>query len=65
MTLRTRVDRLLNEVGVERTATIAEDVRALAAAVGVEFTTLPATVTALEAEVLGVPEAAAAPAATE
>ena len=63
MTLRTRVDRLLNEVGVERTATIAEDVRALAAAVGVEFTTLPATVTALEAEVLGVPEAAAAPAA--
>jgi len=64
MTLRTRVDRLLNEVGVERTATIAEDVRALAAAVGVEFTTLPATVTALEAEVLGVPEAAAAPAAT-
>ena len=58
MSLRTRTDRLLEEVGIERTATLNSDVRALAEAVGVDFTSLPATLTALEAEVLG----AAAPA---
>ena len=62
MSLRTRTDRLLEEVGIERTATLNSDVRALAEAVGVDFTSLPATLTALEAEVLGVPAQAAPPA---
>ena len=62
MSLRTRTDRLLEEVGVERTATLNSDVRALAEAVGVDFTSLPATLTALEAEVLGAPAQAAPPA---
>ena len=59
---RTRTDRLLEEVGVERTATFNSDVRALAEAVGLGFTSLPATLTALEAEVLGAPAQAAPPA---
>jgi hypothetical protein len=62
MSLRTRTDRLLEEVGVERTATLNSDVRALAEAVGLGFTSLPATLTALEAEVLGAPAQAAPPA---
>ena len=62
MSLRTRTDRLLEEVGIERTATLNGDVRALAEAVGVDFTSLPATLTALEAEVLGAPAQAAPPA---
>ena len=62
MSLRTRTDRLLEEVGIERTATLNSDVRALAEAVGVDFTSLPATLTALEAEVLGAPAQAAPPA---
>jgi len=62
MSLRTRTDRLLEEVGIERTATLNSDVRALAEAVGVDFTSLPATLTALEAEVLGAPAEAAPPA---
>ena len=62
MSLRTRTDRLLEEVGVERTATLNSDVRALAEAVGLGFTSLPATLTALEAEVLGAPAEAAPPA---
>ena len=59
MSLRTRTDRLLEEVGIERTATLNGDVRALAEAVGLGFTSLPATLTALEAEVLGAPAEAA------
>ena len=55
MSLRTRTDRLLEEVGIERTATLNSDVRALAEAVGLDFTSLPATLTALEADVLGAP----------
>ena len=62
MSLRTRTDRLLEEVGIERTATLNGDVRALAEAVGLGFTSLPATLTALEAEVLGAPAEAAPPA---
>ena len=63
MSLRTRTDRLLEEVGIERTATLNSDVRALAEAVGLDFTSLPATLAALEADVLGAPaEAAPAPA---
>ena len=62
MSLRTRTDRLLEEVGVERTATLNSDVHALAEAVGLDFTSLPATLTALEAEVLGAPAQAAPPA---
>ena len=62
MSLRTRTDRLLEEVGVERTATLNSDVRALAEAVGLDFTSLPATLAALEAEVLGAPAQAAPPA---
>ena len=58
MSLRTRTDRLLEEVGVERTATLNSDVRALAEAVGLGFTSLPATLTALEAEVLEPAQAA-------
>ena len=46
MSLRTRTDRLLEEVGIERTATLNGDVRALAEAVGLGFTSLPATLTA-------------------
>ena len=73
MSLRTRTDRLLEEVGIERTATLNGDVRALAEAVGLGFTSLPATLTALEAEVLGAQapppaqpaEPAAAPAPAE
>ena len=61
MSLRTRTDRLLEEVGVERTATLNSDVHALAEAVGLDFTSLPATLTALEAEVLGAPAQAAPP----
>ena len=63
MSLRTRTDRLLEEVGVERTATLNSDVRALAEAVGLGFTSLPATLTALEAAKPSPPEAAPAPAA--
>ena len=64
MSRRTRTDRLLEEVGIERTATLNSDVRALAEAVGVDFTSLPATLTALEGEILGAPAGAApAPAA--
>ena len=47
MSLRTRTDRLLEEVGVERTATLNSDVRALAEAVGIGFSSLPAPLTAL------------------
>ena len=61
MSLRTRTDRLLEEVGVERTATLNSDVHALAEAVGLDFTSLPATLTALEAEFLGAPAPAAPP----
>ena len=62
MSLRTRTDQLLEEVGLERTATLNSDVRALAEAVGLGFTSLPATLAALEAEVLGAPAEAAPPA---
>ena len=55
ISLRARPDRLLAVAGIERTATLASDVRALAEAVGLDFTSLPATLTALEGEILGAP----------
>ena len=60
MSLRTRTDRLLEAVGVERTATLNGDVRALATQWGLDFTSLPATLAALEADILDAPAPAPA-----
>ena len=62
MSLRARTDALIAAVDIRRTTTIKGDVRALAAALGVPFNGVAATLAALEAECLAAPAPAPAPA---
>ena len=55
MTLRDRVDVLLARFGVAKQATLAGDVKACCAKVGIDFTTTMEAVTALEASAGGAP----------
>ena len=61
-TIRARVDRLLADVGVDETGTLAGDVKALASSLGVAYDSVGATVSALEAETYGRAPDAPAPA---
>ena len=51
--VRARTDALLDEVGLQKTATVIQDVLALTAAVGVTFTGVASTLVALETECFG------------
>ena len=58
-TLRARCDRLLDDVGLEKSATLLSDVKAVAAELGVDYVALGPTLKACETELYGAGGAAA------
>ena len=58
-TLRSRCDRLLDDVGLEKSATLLSDVKAVAAELGVDYVALGPTLKACETELYGAGGAAA------